>query len=97
MVFADTIFIYIFIVCNICKVIHPFFFLYFSLQTYFEDNPRDLHLLRHDKALHPAVVKPHLKNVPEYLSKYIFSWCMSYMCAVTGRPILDLLKAERLL
>ncbi|PIO39529.1 hypothetical protein AB205_0209510 [Aquarana catesbeiana] len=38
-----------------------------KLKTYFEDNPRDLHLLRHDKALHPAVVKPHLKNVPEYL------------------------------
>lgn len=38
-------------------------------QTYFEDNPRDLQLLRHDKDLHPAVVKPHLKNVPEYLSK----------------------------
>lgn len=36
-------------------------------QTYFEDNPRDLQLLRHDKDLHPAVVKPHLKNVPEYL------------------------------
>lgn len=38
-------------------------------QTYFEDNPRDLQLLRHDKDLHPAVVKPHLKNVPEYLGK----------------------------
>uniref|UniRef100_A0A3Q3RW04 Probable ATP-dependent RNA helicase DDX56 n=1 Tax=Mastacembelus armatus TaxID=205130 RepID=A0A3Q3RW04_9TELE len=40
-----------------------------KLKTYFEDNPRDLQLLRHDKDLHPAVVKPHLKNVPEYLSK----------------------------
>ncbi|XP_018428642.1 PREDICTED: probable ATP-dependent RNA helicase DDX56 [Nanorana parkeri] len=38
-----------------------------KLKTYFEDNPRDFHLLRHDKALHPAVVKPHMKNVPEYL------------------------------
>lgn len=38
-------------------------------QTYFEDNPRDLQLLRHDKDLHPAVVKPHLKNVPDYLGK----------------------------
>ncbi|XP_006797392.1 probable ATP-dependent RNA helicase DDX56 [Neolamprologus brichardi] len=38
-----------------------------KLKTYFEDNPRDLQLLRHDKDLHPAVVKPHLKNVPEYL------------------------------
>lgn len=43
--------------------------LYFVLQTYFEDNPRDLQLLRHDKDLHPAVVKPHLKNVPEYLGE----------------------------
>lgn len=38
-------------------------------QTYFEDNPRDFQLLRHDKDLHPAVVKPHMKNVPDYLSK----------------------------
>ncbi|KAL4609545.1 putative ATP-dependent RNA helicase DDX56 [Arapaima gigas] len=38
-----------------------------KLKTYFEDNPRDLQLLRHDKDLHPAVVKPHMKNVPEYL------------------------------
>ncbi|TKS85054.1 putative ATP-dependent RNA helicase DDX56 [Collichthys lucidus] len=33
-----------------------------KLKTYFEDNPRDLQLLRHDKDLHPAVIKPHLKN-----------------------------------
>uniref|UniRef100_A0A8D0G453 Probable ATP-dependent RNA helicase DDX56 n=1 Tax=Sphenodon punctatus TaxID=8508 RepID=A0A8D0G453_SPHPU len=38
-----------------------------KLKTYFEDNPRDLHLLRHDKPLHPAIVKPHLRNVPDYL------------------------------
>ncbi|XP_040914847.1 probable ATP-dependent RNA helicase DDX56 [Toxotes jaculatrix] len=38
-----------------------------KLKTYFEDNPRDLQLLRHDKDLHPAVVKPHMKNIPEYL------------------------------
>uniref|UniRef100_A0A8C5MIC4 Probable ATP-dependent RNA helicase DDX56 n=1 Tax=Leptobrachium leishanense TaxID=445787 RepID=A0A8C5MIC4_9ANUR len=38
-----------------------------KLKTYFEDNPRDFHLLRHDKPLHPAIVKPHLKNVPDYL------------------------------
>ncbi|XP_062452720.1 probable ATP-dependent RNA helicase DDX56 [Rhea pennata] len=38
-----------------------------KLKTYFEDNPRDLHVLRHDKPLHPAIVKPHLRNVPEYL------------------------------
>lgn len=39
------------------------------IQMYFEDNPRDLQLLRHDKDLHPAIIKPHMKNVPEYLSK----------------------------
>ncbi|KAK3521874.1 hypothetical protein QTP70_018609 [Hemibagrus guttatus] len=38
-----------------------------KLKMYFEDNPRDLQLLRHDKDLHPAIIKPHLKNVPEYL------------------------------
>ncbi|XP_063067713.1 probable ATP-dependent RNA helicase DDX56 [Engraulis encrasicolus] len=38
-----------------------------KLKTYFEDNPKDLHLLRHDKDIHPAVIKPHLKNVPDYL------------------------------
>ncbi|XP_056427207.1 probable ATP-dependent RNA helicase DDX56 [Hyla sarda] len=38
-----------------------------KLKTYFEDNPRDFNLLRHDRPLHPAIVKPHLKNVPEYL------------------------------
>ncbi|XP_051541464.1 probable ATP-dependent RNA helicase DDX56 [Myxocyprinus asiaticus] len=37
------------------------------LKTNFEDNPRDLQLLRHDKDLHPAVIKPHLRNVPDYL------------------------------
>ncbi|XP_074023830.1 probable ATP-dependent RNA helicase DDX56 [Numenius arquata] len=38
-----------------------------KLKVYFEDNPRDLHVLRHDKPLHPATVQPHLRNVPEYL------------------------------
>ncbi|XP_059894897.1 probable ATP-dependent RNA helicase DDX56 [Gadus macrocephalus] len=38
-----------------------------KLKTYFEDNPRDLQLLRHDKDLYPAVVKPHMKNIPDYL------------------------------
>ncbi|KAM9456560.1 putative ATP-dependent RNA helicase DDX56 [Clarias gariepinus] len=38
-----------------------------KLKMYFDDNPRDLQLLRHDKDLHPAIIKPHLRNVPEYL------------------------------
>ncbi|XP_041477062.1 probable ATP-dependent RNA helicase DDX56 [Lytechinus variegatus] len=38
-----------------------------KLKAFFEDNPRDLQLLRHDKVLHPAKVHSDLKNVPEYL------------------------------
>lgn len=38
-----------------------------KLKTYFEDNPRDLQVLRHNKAL-ATVRTPHsLKNVPDYL------------------------------
>ena len=42
----------------------------FLLQSYFDDNPRDLQVLRHDKDLNPARIQPHLKNVPEYLGEY---------------------------
>ena len=38
-----------------------------KLTAYFEDNPRDLELLRHDKALHTVKHLEHLKNVPEYI------------------------------
>ncbi|ESN91607.1 hypothetical protein HELRODRAFT_189737 [Helobdella robusta] len=38
-----------------------------KLKTYFEDNPRDLQVLKHDKVLHVVKVQPHLKNVPDYL------------------------------
>ena len=44
----------------------------FLMQAYFDDNPRDLQVLRHDKDLHPARIQPHLKNVPEYLGEYCF-------------------------
>jgi len=37
-----------------------------KLKAYFEDNPRDLQLLRHDVTLAPKA-DPHLKNVPDYL------------------------------
>lgn len=37
-----------------------------KLKAYFEDNPRDLQLLRHDKTLAPKC-EAHLKNVPDYL------------------------------
>ncbi|GAA5970135.1 hypothetical protein JCM21900_002492 [Sporobolomyces salmonicolor] len=38
-----------------------------KLKAHFEDNPRDLAFLRHDKTLHPSRVQPHLKHVPAYL------------------------------
>lgn len=38
-----------------------------KLKTFFEDNPNDLKMLRHDKTLQPTKRQPHLKNVPEYL------------------------------
>lgn len=42
-----------------------------KLKTYFEENPYDLHVLRHDAISHPTKVKKHMKNVPEYLSKLV--------------------------
>merc|ERR1712129_172524 len=39
-----------------------------KLKSYFEDNPRDRQLLRHDKALHTVKHQDHLKNVPEYIA-----------------------------
>ncbi|KAK6635249.1 hypothetical protein RUM44_000500 [Polyplax serrata] len=38
-----------------------------KLKSYFQDNPRDLQCLRHDKALHTVKQQPHLANVPEYI------------------------------
>ena len=38
-----------------------------KLKCYWEDNPRDRQLLRHDKALHTVKQQDHLKNVPEYI------------------------------
>jgi len=38
-----------------------------KLKSYFEDNPRDQQLLRHDKALHVVKRHEHMKNVPEYI------------------------------
>lgn len=36
-------------------------------QGYFEDNPNDLQVLRHDKALHTVRIQEHLRDVPEYI------------------------------
>ena len=38
-----------------------------KLKRHFEENPRDLHHLRHDGELHAARVQEHLKHVPDYL------------------------------
>ncbi|XP_045128390.1 probable ATP-dependent RNA helicase DDX56 [Portunus trituberculatus] len=37
-----------------------------KLKSYFEDNPKDLELLRHDKPKSGITPMNHLKNVPEY-------------------------------
>ena len=52
--------------CNYRRTYAPYWNT-FLLQTYFEDNPRDLHMLRHDKTIHTVKVHQHLRNVPEYL------------------------------
>lgn len=38
-----------------------------SFQRYFQDNPRDLLSLRHDKALHTVKVQDHMSDVPDYM------------------------------
>lgn len=38
-----------------------------ALKAHFEENPRDLEYLRHDRALHPARVQAHMKHIPSYL------------------------------
>ncbi|CDP02636.1 unnamed protein product [Coffea canephora] len=38
-----------------------------KLKAHFQDNPRDLDLLKHDKVLSKKDPAPHLRDVPEYL------------------------------
>ena len=38
-----------------------------KLKRHFEENPDDLHHLRHDGELRAARIQPHLKHVPDYL------------------------------
>lgn len=38
-----------------------------KLKAHFEDNPKDLQVLKHDKSLHVIKHLPQLKNVPEYI------------------------------
>ncbi|KAJ2556233.1 ATP-dependent DNA/RNA helicase [Coemansia sp. RSA 1933] len=38
-----------------------------KLKAHFEDKPKDLHFLRHDRAIRPEQIMPHMKHIPEYL------------------------------
>lgn len=38
-----------------------------KLKAHFEDNPRELDLLKHDKVLRPKKIQKHLKHIPDYL------------------------------
>lgn len=38
-----------------------------KLKSYFEENPREEQILRHDKELNVTKISEHLKNVPEYI------------------------------
>lgn len=38
-----------------------------KLKAHFEDNPKELRLLKHDKVLRPKSVMKHLKGIPQYL------------------------------
>ena len=39
----------------------------FRLRSHFESNPREMALLRHDKALHTVRHQSHLRSVPDYI------------------------------
>jgi ATP-dependent RNA helicase DDX56/DBP9 len=38
-----------------------------KLKSYFEENPREAQILRHDKTLNATRLDEHLRNVPEYI------------------------------
>eukprot|EP00126_Sphaerothecum_destruens_P010945 Sdes_comp20830_c0_seq1m17422 len=38
-----------------------------KLKAHFDENPRDLQALRHDRPLHPAKVRQHMRHIPNYL------------------------------
>ena len=38
-----------------------------TLKSYFEENPKDRKILKHDRALHTVKQKNHLKDVPDYI------------------------------
>jgi ATP-dependent RNA helicase DDX56/DBP9 len=38
-----------------------------KLKSYFEENPREAQMLRHDKQLNVTRIDEHLRNVPDYI------------------------------
>jgi len=58
-----------------------------KLKTYFEDNPKDLKVLRHDKVTAPTEQQPHMKNVPDYLVPNALKHVMLKPKRKRSRPI----------
>uniref|UniRef100_A0A182NZN1 RNA helicase n=1 Tax=Anopheles epiroticus TaxID=199890 RepID=A0A182NZN1_9DIPT len=54
-----------------------------KLKSFFEENPRDLLTLRHDRPLHTVHVQEHMGDVPEYL------------VPAALKPMVDLMNAKR--
>ncbi|KAI8584610.1 hypothetical protein K450DRAFT_217139 [Umbelopsis ramanniana AG] len=56
-----------------------------KLKAHFEDKPKDLDFLRHDRPLHPTRVQQHLKHIPQYLMPKI----APPTSAATGTAVAD--------
>ncbi|XP_052902421.1 probable ATP-dependent RNA helicase DDX56 [Anopheles moucheti] len=54
-----------------------------KLKSFFEENPRDLQTLRHDRQLHTVQVQEHMGDVPEYLVPEAL------------KPMVDIMNAKR--
>ncbi|KAH8553639.1 P-loop containing nucleoside triphosphate hydrolase protein [Umbelopsis sp. PMI_123] len=57
-----------------------------KLKAHFEDKPKDLEFLRHDRPLHPTRVQQHLKHIPQYLMPKI----APPTSATTGTAVADI-------
>ena len=47
-----------------------------KLKTYFEDNPRDLQVIRHNKQLGVKQLPASLKNVPDYAGLWLYIYAI---------------------
>ena len=63
-------------------VVPLFNVVFLRLQTYFEDNPRDLQVLRHNKALATTKMPQTLKNVPDYAGR--IGWLFLFLLCSPG-------------